>query len=52
MTVFQPWEIEKLSERFKHVKAPLQFDYQQFELEAMEDLGILKNHPHIYLGEL
>ena len=45
-------EIEYLSHTFPHTKAPLEFDYKDFELKAMADLGVLQNHPHVYLGKL
>ena len=49
--ILKDYEIEKLKLAFPHTLAPLKQDYDQFEIDAMTDLGILKNHPHIYLGK-
>ena len=47
---FMPYEIQNLKTNFEHVKAPLEKDFDTFELEAISQLGVLKHHPHIYLG--
>ena len=49
-TTFNQHEIDNLSTAFAHTKAPIETDYKDFELEAMDALGVLKNHPHVYLG--
>ena len=43
-------EIRKLKEAFPNKTATLETDFEKFELEAINDLGVLKNQAHLYLG--
>ena len=47
---FFEYEITKLAEKFAHVKSTIEDDFEQFELDAINQLGVLKNENHLYLG--
>ena len=47
---FFPHEIELLKKAFPFKTADLESDFDQEELEAIENIGVLKGNPHYYLG--
>ena len=47
---FFPHEIAELKKAFPFEIADLENDFEPDELEAIEDLGVLKGNPHYYLG--
>ena len=49
MTFFQ-FELDHLSKIFPNEKAPLKSDFDDEELAAIDNVGILRNSPHLYLG--
>lgn len=44
-------EIRNLKKAFPSAKADLENDFEDFELAAINQLGVLKNQPHLYLGK-
>jgi hypothetical protein len=48
--IFFAFEKEALEKRFAYIKAPLEEDFDGYEMEAIKDLNILKNNSHVYLG--
>jgi hypothetical protein len=48
--IFFPFEKEGLEKLFGYAKAPIDEDFDGFEIEAINDLNMLKNNSHIYLG--
>ena len=50
MTFFK-FELDRLEELFPRGKATLEDDFEDDELEAMDNLGVLKGSPHLYLGK-
>ena len=49
---FFKFEIDNLEKLFPSGKATLEDDFEDDELEAMDNLGVLKGSPHLYLGKL
>jgi hypothetical protein len=49
---FFPFEKEALEKRFLYQKATIQDDFDGYEIEAIQDLHMLKNNSTLYLGEL
>ena len=49
---FFKFETEKLAEFFPDKKATLEEDFSDEELAAMDNLGILKGPPFLYLSKL
>lgn len=47
---FFGFEMKSLMEKFPFQAADLEADFKPFELEAINDLGLLKNASHVYLG--
>ena len=47
---FFPYEVENIVANFPNAKAPVEADLADFELEAVGQLGRLKNEVHYYLG--
>lgn len=47
---FQTFEIEKLKTAFPYEKASLEADFEPEDLKAINDLGVLRASPHLYLG--
>ena len=47
---FFPYEIENIVANFPNEKASVESDLADFELEAVGQLGRLKNEVHLYLG--
>ena len=47
---FNKYEIENLIKTFPYEKASLFTDFEQFELDAISQLGVLKDESHLYLG--
>lgn len=43
-------ELAKLKEVFPYEAADLETDFDSEELEALDNLGVLKGNPHFYLG--
>jgi len=43
-------EIRALKKAFPEEEATLKEDFQQFELDIVNNLGVLKHQPHLYLG--
>jgi len=43
-------EIRKLKEAFPNKTSTLEADFDAYELEAINNLGVLKDQAHIYLG--
>ena len=48
---FFKFEIDNLEKLFPSGKATLEDDFEDDELEAMDNLGVLKGRPHLYLGK-
>ena len=48
---FFKFEIEHLKKIFPDEKATLENDFENDELLAIDELGILRNMPHLYLGK-
>ena len=44
-------EIENLKEAFPDMKASIEEDFEVFEQEAINKMGVLKNQPREYLGQ-
>ena len=44
-------EVKKLKAAFPEEKATLESDFEDFELSAINNLGVLKNQAHLYLGK-
>ena len=51
MTFFK-FEQTNLEELFPNAKASLEEDFEDDELIAMDNLGVLKGSPHLYLGKI
>ena len=49
-TLFFPYEIEKMIDEFPPSKATLLEDLKDFELEAVDQMGLLANDTQFYLG--
>ena len=49
---FLDFELEKLATAFPNATADLEDDFNTEELEAIDNLGVLKGNPHIYLGNI
>ena len=49
---FFPYEVKNIIAAFPNQKAPLEADLNDFELEAVGQLGLLKNETHLYLGKI
>ena len=47
---FLKFELEGLSKAFPNKPADLEGDFEPDELEAIDEVGVLKGNPHIYLG--
>ena len=47
---FYEYEIDHLMKIFPDEKASLKADFADEELEAIDNVGILRNSPHLYLG--
>ena len=47
---FFKFELEKLEKMFPDEKATLEDDFTEDELEAMDNLGVLKGSPQLYLS--
>ena len=43
-------EVRDLKEAFPDTKGTFDSDFEEFELEAINNFGALKNHAHFYLG--
>ena len=50
--IFFPFEKEGLEKLFAYSKAPIDEDFDGFEIDAINDLNMLKNNSHVYLGLL
>ena len=48
---FFKFEQDNLVEFFPDKKATLEEDFTEDELEAMQNLGVLKGSPHLYLSK-
>ena len=48
---FKNFELEALAKAFPSETATLEEDFDEEELKAMDDMGVLKGNPHIYLGK-
>lgn len=48
---FLKFELDDLAEAFPKKPANLENDFDDEELAAIDDIGVLKGNPHIYLGE-
>lgn len=49
MSFFQ-FEIEHLKKIFPNESASLKDDFDESELEAIDEVGVLRGAPHLYLG--
>ena len=49
---FLKFELDGLAEAFPKKPANLENDFDDEELAAIDDIGVLKGNPHIYLGEM
>ena len=47
---FFPYEVEKIIDNFPPSRATIDDDLEDFEVEAVGQFGLLKNHVHMYLG--
>ena len=47
---FAKFELEALAKAFPPATADLEGDFDDDELEAIDNVGVLKGNPHIYLG--
>ena len=47
---FMKFELENLAKAFPAMTADLENDFDVEELEAIDNVGVLKGNPHIYLG--
>ena len=43
-------EIRKLKDAFPNKTASMETDFEEFELDAINNLGVLKHQAHLYLG--
>ena len=49
---FMNFELDALAKAFPNKPADLEGDFDDEELEAIADVGVLKGNPHIYLGKI
>ena len=49
---FMNFELEGLAKAFPTEKASLENDFDTEELEAIDNVGVLRGNPHIYLGKI
>lgn len=49
---FMNFELEALAKAFPTEKASLESDFDTEELEAIDNVGVLRGNPHIYLGKI
>ena len=48
---FPQYEVLALIKNFPNMKAPLETDFEDYELAAIKKLGVLKNETQFYLGK-
>ena len=48
---FKNFELEALVKAFPSETATLEEDFSDEELKAMDNVGVLRGDPHIYLGK-
>ena len=49
---FMNFELNALAKAFPNQAADLEGDFDDEELRAIDDVGVLKGNPHIYLGKI
>ena len=49
---FMKFELAALAKAFPAEKANLEDDFDIEELEAIDNVGVLRGNPHIYLGKI
>ena len=49
---FMNFELKALAKAFPNEPADLEGDFDDEELDAIANVGVLKGNPHIYLGEI
>ena len=49
---FMNFELKALAKAFPNKPADLEGDFDDEELDAIANVGVLKGNPHIYLGKI